>query len=183
MIKYDTVCKLCSDTSEKTTTFAVVPVTQTSISMAHGDLEQGIELELRNAALHMQITCERCNGEARAIASSTLWPSTMFVEVGIVEYRNRQNPPVRIKQRLSMGNSMYELKGSIQMEEGHFYCIARIGCEFVVLDGLRTVAVAYPTFSAAVYEDLNKTECWHETSVQHKAIHILVFQRIKDITT
>ena len=85
-------------------------------------------------------------------------PHFVVVEVGLVNAKNMQDPPLQISEMITIMNESYLLTGAIIMRPGHFYSVVQAGGGYVNVDGLPSrddcPGPIFKTFSGAVRRDL-----------------------------
>ena len=147
-----------------------LPITWSSSGVTNGDLSNAVIIE---------ITLAQCKPCAENFSvENFVFPQILVLELGIVNFRNMQNPPIVIPEHLSILTSTYTLTGAVLVRQDHFYCIAKVGLNFCVFDDLKNEVQAFRTFSGAVTSCRMTSERIHKTSPKDPGIHILLF--VKD---
>ncbi|MES9884151.1 MAG: hypothetical protein ABW185_25170 [Sedimenticola sp.] len=186
MVTINTVstCCVCDTDICNAATIGVTSVSNMSIEKCDGDLAKGIESEVNTQVRNCQKTKCNVHHNADVIEKSVhlSWPNILLVELGVAGHKNHHNPPARIEECMVVGQTMYKLQASVQVQPGHFYCIVKHEEEYAVIDGLKATVSYYDTFSAAVQQSNVPTERFHYTSTNHDAIHILVYQKMSQNT-
>lgn len=165
----DSTCKNCGQTFllEETNVPVPLPITYTLAQRAAGYLPDAIAGSL------LQRHCSECNDNT---AGNFTLPEFMMVEIGLVNNRNRQDPPILIPEHFSFGRMLlYELVGAVMVKPDHFYCVVKKEDRFVVLDDLRDTSVAFQSFAGAVLRDSALCQDHHFTSANEDGVHLLVY--------
>ena len=144
-----------------------LPVTLTSLGNTRGYLPDAIIYEIAQAQ------CRSCSPYF-TVDNITL-PPVLTVELGIVQFRNRQNPPVIIPENIHLVGVSYTLTGAVLVRPDHFFCIAKVGNMFCVFDDLSDEVRQFLTFTAAVTGDCRQMEKQHITTDHVHGIHIFIY--------
>ena len=107
----------------------ILPITFTSVGHGAGYLPDVIVHEIAQAKYR--------NCSSPFLADNITFPPVLMIELGIVEFRNRQNPAITVPENFMLMDSSYTLTGAVLVRPDHFFCITKTGNRFRVFDDLK----------------------------------------------
>ena len=145
-----------------------MPIDPTVTQATHGFLPDSFVKALN------QIRCSSCRSKNCQVAVTL--PEFLTMEICVIDYKNRQNPPLLIPETFSpVSDVQYELVGAVLVRPGHFTCIVKYNSQFFLLDDLKDDCKAFHCFTGAITNDHRIMQDHHFTSPNEDGIHILLY--------
>ena len=163
-IKKEPACCKCGQVSplEDLVVPSPLPITFTVAESVYGHIPDAVSASL----MHY-----KCKGCKESKVENILLPEFLMLEIGLVNYRNGQDPPILIPEEFHLCEDLsYKLVGAVL-----FFCIVKVDNRYVVLDDLKDKPVSYQCFSGAITNDFQVLQDHHFTSPIHDGIHILLY--------
>ena len=168
--RMDSVCNSCGYMfqTEENSLLAPLPITFCITREVHGFIPDAL------SAVMLQQRCSQCR--CKISCSQLIMPEFLMLEIGIVNFKNQQDPPILIPEHMSLSKGIqYELVGAVMVKPDHFCCIVKHDSTFVILDDLKDSPTKYQCFSGAVCNDFQLLQDHHFTSRNDDGIHVLIY--------
>lgn len=147
-----------------------------------GSLHECIVEEYKKRIYSHAKSCSNCKGRLDIQDVGVTLPKFLLVELGMVNFKNPQNPPFQICEDFVLCGIEYELTGAVVMRPDHFYNIIKLGQQYAQVDGYPSLddVHLYPkmfsSFSGAVKNDETEVSLSHSTNPENAVgIHVLVY--------
>lgn len=151
-----------------------------NLQRCNGSVEKTLEMEIVSQLTSRLKQHRSCKPAILLGDAEISLPKFVVVELGLIEGRNCQVPPVQVKEDITVSGLHYTLTAAIVMRKGHFLNVVKDSQGFIRIDGKPLSGgntFWAQTFSGALKGDLTNSQKVHVTSPNDLGIHVLLYKR------
>ncbi|KAJ8035492.1 hypothetical protein HOLleu_22741 [Holothuria leucospilota] len=177
-VELRTESKCCGMIKPKEIELSMLTLSIACTNEADGDIAKAIEIQMNNSVYSSLPMCSTCNKRCAFLSGRICVSDFLIVEIGAVDAKNVQNPPVQIFENINLFGCKFELTSAVLMEPNHFLTAVTVDNGFCILDGVKANPVMYSNFASAVsgFNSLN-TVCITSPTSKY-GVHILVYRKL-----
>ncbi|KAJ8028319.1 hypothetical protein HOLleu_30522 [Holothuria leucospilota] len=173
-------CNVCKGTYKVFESAGLFICSMMNLQRSSGSLEKALEFEILSQLSTKLKQHRSCKGELQLGDANISLPRFLVVELGLIEGRNYQVPPVQVKEDITVGGISYTLTAAVVMRKGHFLNVVKHDECFIRIDG-KPLSGGHTfcanTFAGALKGNETISEHVYRTSPNNLGVHVLLYKR------